>query len=415
MSAEPATMRSPWAFVPTLYFAQGLPYILVNLVSVPMFKGLGASNEWIGVATSVLSLPWALKVLWSPLIERYRTRRAWILFTQAALVALTAALVPALSSDAAIELAVAIFVPMAFLSATHDIAIDGYYLETLDPERQAFFVGIRTTAYRIAWLFGTGGLVYLAGTIAEGATIAVGWASSLGVAALALALLWPYHARILPASPFASAPERVPLMRQFRDAFATYLAQPRIANVLAFILLFRLGDALMMRMAQPFMMDPLAKGGLGLATDEVGIVYGTIGTVCSLAGGVLGGLLIARRGLRRTMLPLALTQNVLILLYFMLALAQPSFWVVAAVNAFEQLAFGLGISAYAVFLMQTVQAEHKATHYAIATSLMAIGWALPGAASGFLSEALGYPVFFAACFVLSLPGLALVFFVPYRT
>lgn len=423
MSAQtaPPRPRSPWSFVPTLYFAEGLPYILVNLVAIPLFKGLGASNEWIGVVTSLLSLPWALKVLWSPLVERSGDKRVWILGTQAALVGLLALCTLALFGAGALgaepaTLAFAVFAGMAFVSATHDVAIDGYYLEALEPSQQALFVGIRNTAYKLSWLFGTGLLVYLAGRVAQAhGDLAAGWGLSFALATVALLALLIYHWRTLPRSPPRSEARPASFAAEFVDAFASYLRQPRIALVLSFIFLFRLGDALLLRMAQPFLMDPVAAGGLGLSTQDIGLIYGTIGTLASLVGGLLGGWLIARYGLRRSMLPLALTQNLLILLYLGLAMLQPELWVVGLVNAFEHLAYGLGIAAYSVFLMQTVQPQYKATHYAIATSLMALGWAFPGAFSGFLSTELGYAAFFGVSFALSLPGLALVFFLPYRS
>jgi MFS transporter, PAT family, beta-lactamase induction signal transducer AmpG len=414
---EPAR-RAPsgWLFVPSLYFAEGLPYTVVNLVSVPMLKGLGASNEAIGL-TSLLYLPWALKGLWGPLVDRYGTRRRWILGSQAGLAALLGLLALALLGPSPSLVAVACFALLAVASATHDIAVDGYYLEALDPTRQTLFVGVRGAAYKVAWLAGQGGLVYVAGALAAAGLLGLeaAWAAAFGLAALVFAGLTGYHLVALPrlAAGAGAAPGQG-LGKSFAAAFRTYLELPRVGWLVAFILLFRLGDAFMIKMAQPFLMDAPELGGLGLSTEQIGVLYGTVGTLFSLAGGLLGGWLIAHGGLRRWMLPLALTQAVFILLYLWLAWARPGVLGVALVNAVEQLAYGLGVSAYTVVLFRAVRPEHRAAHYAITTSLMAVGMMLPGALSGYLAAAFGYQGFFLACALLSLPGLLLLLQVPYR-
>jgi len=402
--------------VPSLYFAEGLPYTLVNLVSVPMLKGLGASNEAIGL-TSLLYLPWALKGLWGPLVDRYGTRRGWILGTQGCMAALFGLAALGLLGPAPGLAAVACFAVVAVVSATHDIAVDGYYLEALSARRQTLFVGVRGAAYKLAWLAGQGGLVYLAGALAAAGLLglASSWAAAFGLAALALALLAGYHAARLPRlAGGGGAGSDQGLGRSFAAAFRSYLELPRVGWLVAFILLFRLGDAFMLKMAQPFLMDAPELGGLGMSTEQIGLLYGTVGTVASVAGGLAGGWLITHGGLRRWMWPLALTQGVFILLYLWLAWARPGVLGVAVVNAVEQLAYGLGVSAYTVVLFRAVRPEHRAAHYAITTSLMAAGMMLPGALSGYLAEAFGYQGFFLACFALALPGLLLLFCVPYR-
>ncbi|HSA20700.1 MAG TPA: MFS transporter, partial [Myxococcota bacterium] len=298
-------------------------------------------------------------------------------------------------------------------------AVDGYYLEALDPRRQTLFVGVRGAAYKVAWLAGQGGLVYLAGALAAAGLLGLeaAWAAAFGLAALVFAGLAGYHAVALPRLGAGAAAGGGPaqgLGRSFAAAFRTYLELPRVGWLVAFILLFRLGDAFMLKMAQPFLMDAPELGGLGMSTEQIGLLYGTVGTLFSLAGGLLGGWLIAHGGLRRWMLPLALTQAAFILLYFWLAWARPGLLGVALVNAVEQLAYGLGVSAYTVVLFRAVRPEHRAAHYAITTSLMAAGMMLPGALSGYLAAAFGYRGFFLACAALSLPGLLLLLRVPYR-
>jgi PAT family beta-lactamase induction signal transducer AmpG len=404
--------------VPSLYFAEGLPYTVVNLVSVPMLKGLGASNEVIGL-TSLLYLPWVLKGLWGPVVDRWGSRRGWILGCQAVLAGLLGLSAVALLGPSPAALAVACFVLVAFASATHDIAVDGYYLEALSARSQTLFVGVRSAAYKLAWLTGQGGLVYLAGVLAAHGWLGLeaAWASALGAAAALVLMLWLHHAWSLPR-PAREAPVRASarpgLGGSFAAAFRSYLGLPRVGWLVAFILLFRLGDAFMLKMAQPFLMDAPERGGLGMSTEQIGILYGTVGTIASVAGGLLGGWLISRGGLRRWMWPLALTQGVFILLYWWLSVARPGLLWVAVVNAVEQLAYGLGVSAYTVVLFRAVRPEHRAAHYAITTSLMAAGMMVPGALSGYLAEALGYQGFFLASFALALPGLLVLLCVPYR-
>lgn len=405
----------PSVFVPTLYFAEGLPYTIVNLMSVVFFKTLGASNEFIGL-TSILYLPWTVKLLWAPLVDFWSTRRQWIVVSQLVLAALSAFVAASCLSDHVLALSLVLFAAMAFASATHDIAIDGYYLDVLSPAQQSFFVGVRNAAYKVAWLAGSGGLVYLAGAAARTVGVASGWCLAFAVCAGLFAFLCLFHKTCLPEPGGAGGQQAGAglTLASFLRVFRTYFQQARIGAVVVYILIFRLGDALMLKMAQPFLIDPPNKGGLGLTVADVGLVYGTVGTLFLLAGGLCGGWLVSRHGLGRCLLPTAIVQNSAILLYWLLALARPGLPWVALCNSLEQFAYGLGVSAYTVFLIRTVKDEYRAAHYAIATALMALGVMLPGAASGYLVSALGYQSFFLLSFFLSLPGLAVIFLLPLR-
>jgi PAT family beta-lactamase induction signal transducer AmpG len=409
-------MMNPWRYVPTLYLAEGLPYTVVNKVSITLLKGLGAGNELISL-TSFLQLPWALKLLWAPLVERFGTKRRWILLMQLCLAALFCLLALGLVTPDPLPLTLIVFVVIACTSATHDIAVDGYYLEALNLKEQALFVGIRSAAYRVAFLAGSGGLVFLAGFLNQtGFRLAGGFSISCLVCASVGALLVWYHRANLPHTSRNILDNALPrsFSGEFVEAFRSYLRQDRIVWILAFVVLFRLGDALLLKMTQPFLLDPPEAGGLGLTTATIGLIDGTFGTVCLLLGGIIGGVLVARHGLRRWMWPLALVQNLSLLLYWLLALQRPGIIAVTVVNAVEQLGYGLGGSVYTVFLMRTVKQEFKAAHYAIATSFMALGMMLPGAVSGYLQAALGYADFFLLSFIVALPGLLLLFIVPYR-
>jgi len=407
--------RKPSVFIPTLYFVEGLPYTIVNLMSVVYFKSLGAGNDFIGL-TSLLYLPWTIKLFWAPLVDVIATRRRWILVSQMVLAALCAAAAAGALMPQALALSVAVFAVMAVASATQDIAIDGYYLDVLDKGQQALYVGVRNAAYKVAWLFGSGALVYLAGKLGESCGVAGGWCAAFVACAVIMAAFCVFHSVSLPDLPRTEPPAGTGGidLKLFVEVFRSYLDQQRIAVVLVYILIFRLGDALMLKMAQPFLLDPVEKGGLGMSIADVGLVYGTVGTIFLLAGGILGGWLICRDGLRRWLLPTAVIQNSAILLYWLLAVCKPGIAWVAVVNSVEQFSYGLGVAAYTVFLLSTVKAEFKAAHYAIATAVMALGVMAPGAVSGYLQGALGYQMFFLVSFLVAVPGFVTVFFLPIR-
>lgn len=431
----PVLNSKPAVFVPTLYFTEGLPYTIVNLMSVVLFKNLGASNEIIGL-TSFLYIPWTIKFFWAPFVDIVSTRRQWVLTSQFVLTLLIGLASACMFTPFAIEASVAVFALIAIASATQDIAIDGFYLDALAKDKQAFYVGVRNAAYKIAWLFGSGGLVYLAGISSEKLGVHMGWFIALVACAALMGILALFHSVYLPhpqlpitQTPVTQVPANNAKLdtlntneRRQLDGFSSesrwdrmfiqYFGQPGIVAIVTYILVFRLGDALMLKMAQPFLLDDLAKGGLGMSVSQVGIIYGTVGTVFLLAGGILGGLIVSRDGLRKWLLPTAVIQNSAILLYYLLAHFKPGFWWVAAVNSIEQFAYGLGVAAYTVFLLATVKEEYKASHYAIATGLMALGVMLPGAASGFLQGWLGYESFFLLSFLAAIPGFVSIFFLP---
>jgi len=446
--------RKPGIFIPTLYFAEGLPYTIVMQMSGIFFKSLGATNDFIGLMSS-LSLPWTLKFMWSPLIDLYLTKRIWILIAQFALSACivgTAAVAAAgakLVLDHVLELSAFIMLLVALVSATHDVSIDGYYLDVLDDEQKALFVGIRNTAYRVAWIFGSGAMVYVAGKLAESRGLPFGWAVAFALCAIAMFACAVFHKWYLPerkivaaggsplaertahgsARELAGAPDAVPEKHhvgsgEFFKAISTYFDQPGIKAIVFYILIFRLGDAFMLKQAPNFLLDPPAKAGLGISVADMGMVSGTAGVLSLLVGGILASWLISRYGLRRWLWPLALTQSFAILLYFVLAKWPASFAVhspafsnpylpaVYVINSAEQFAYGMGVSAYTVFLMLTVRSEYKAAHYATATAMMAFGVLVPGLVSGYLYDVVGYANFFLISFLASLPGVAAIYFLP---
>jgi len=403
--------RTPWAFVPTLYFAEGVPYILVNTVSVILYKRLGVDNATIALVTSWLYLPWVIKMLWGPLVDTRATKRQWILTTQLMMAVGLLGVAASLGQAAFLPVSLAVFALVAMISATHDVAADGFYLHALAPQQQAWFVGVRTMFYRAAMIFGSGLLVTLAGRLeTRRSGVAAAWTTTFLLAGGLYALLWLWHTVALPR-PETDRPQARAVqaegsaLQRWLAIFAAWFGQPRVGVIIAFILLYRLSESLLLKLAAPFLLDGHEAGGLGFSTQQVGLSYGTVGLLCLVLGGVSGGWLIARFGLRRLLWPLALALNIPHVVYLYMAYAQPGPALAYPLVAIEQLGYGLGTTAFMVVLMRLSKGENRTSHYAIATGFMALGMMLPGMVSGKIQELVGYKAFFMLVLVLGVPGL----------
>lgn len=405
-----AVPRSPWTWIPSLYFGQGIPYVVVMTLSVVMYKNLGISNTDIALYTSWLYLPWVIKPLWSPLVELMGTKRRWIWLLQfliGAALALVALTIPA---PKFFQLTLAVFWLMAFASASHDIAADGFYMLALGQRQQAAFVGVRSTFYRLANIGGQGGLVYLAGELQErSGSMVFAWSVVFWVLALMFAAMALYHLLLLPrpASDTAHRVQGNPVA-EFFGVFVEFFRKPGIVVVLGFLLLYRFPEAQLLKLASPFLLDPLAAGGLGLSTKEVGIAYGTVGLTALTLGGLAGGWVISRVGLKRALWPLILAMHVPNLVFLALALWHPhSLWIISSALAVEQFGYGLGFTAYLMYMILVAEGPHKTAHYAICTGFMALGMMLPGMWSGWLQDQIGYPMFFAWVLISTIPSFAM--------
>ena len=399
---------TPWRWIPTLYFGQGLPYVVVMTLAVVMYKNLGVSNTEIALYTSWLYLPWVIKPLWSPLIDLLGTKRRWIVAMQFLVGAALACVALTLPASDFLRLSLAVFWLMAFASATHDIAADGFYMLALPPGLQAAFVGVRSTFYRLAMIAGQGGLVYLAGLLQErSGQASTAWALVMGLMAafFALAALW--HAWALPRPDIdRPTPRSRHLVADFVAVYAAFFRQAGIGRILAFLLLYRLGEAQMLKLVTPFMLDAPGAGGLGLKTQEVGIAYGTVGVIALTLGGLLGGWVVSLGGLKRLLFPLMLSMHLPNLVFVALALQQPqNLYLISAALALEQFGYGFGFTAYMVFMLMVAgQGQHKTAHYAMCTGFMALGMMLPGMLAGWLQSRLGYPAFFTWACIATLPS-----------
>lgn len=390
---------SPWAWIPTLYFAQGLPYVAVMTISVIMYKRLGISNAELAFYTGWLNLSWVIKPLWSPFIDLVKTKRWWITTMQLLIGAGLAGIAFTIPTEHFFQLTLAVFWLLAFSSATHDIAADGFYMLALDSHRQALFVGIRSTFYRIATIAGQGLLIMLAGVL-ETVTgnITYAWSTTFFVLAGLFLGIWVYHKFILPSPPSDHPAKEVAnsgLLKEFVATFVSFFQKKQACVAVLFILLYRLPEAQLAKMSIPFLVDPTNKGGLGLSTTEVGLVQGTVGIIGLTLGGILGGIAIARGGLKKWLWPMVWAISLPDLVYVYLSYVQPeSLLLINACLFIEQFGYGFGFTAYMLYLIYFANGEHKTAHYAICTAFMALGMMIPGMAAGWLQEQLGYNHFF---------------------
>lgn len=393
-----ASPRASWAWVPTLYFAEGLPYVLVVTVSAIMFKQLGISNADVALYTSWLYLPWVIKPFWSPFVDLVRTKRWWLLLTQIILGAGLAGVGLTLNTTDFFRWSLAIMWLLAFSSATHDISIDGFYMLGLDEGEQSLFVGIRNTAYRIAMIAGQGGLLILVGQFEKmfGSTVRA-WSLGFMVAGALMILLWLYHSYILP-HPVADCTTGISgsnILKEFGMTFVSYFKKPHILPALLFILLFRFPEAQLGKIAPLFLVDSEAAGGLALTTGQVGFAQGTLGVIGLLLGGILGGITLSRFGLKKCIWYMVAAISVPDLVYVYLSWFPTNNMALVSTCIFiEQMGYGFGFTAYTLFLMYFARGEHQTSHYAISTGIMALGMMLPGMISGMLQEHMGYRTFF---------------------
>jgi MFS transporter, PAT family, beta-lactamase induction signal transducer AmpG len=399
---------SPWRWIPSLYLLEGLPYAAVMTLSVVMYKNLGVSNTAIALYTSWLYLPWVLKPLWSPLVDLLGTPRRWVLGLQFMLGIALALIAFTLPGPWPLRSSLALFWLIAFASATHDIAADGFYIQALSPTRQAAFVGVRSTGYRLAMIGAQGGLVVLAGWLQErqGSPHAA-WAMVFGLLAAVFLLFAAWHlwALPVPAAVPADAARPAPSLAAARRIFVAWFRRPDIGRILAFLLLYRLAEAQLLKLVVPFLLDAPSAGGLGLSTQQVGVAYGTVGIAALTVGGLLGGWVIARCGVARVLWPLMFCMHVPNLLFVALATWQPSSLpLVSLCIAVEQFGYGFGFTAYMVLLIRWAEGPHRVAHYAVGTGFMALGMMLPGMAAGWLQSRLGYLGFFTWVCVAALPS-----------
>lgn len=391
--------RNPWAWVPTLYFAEGVPYVAVMTISVIIYKRLGLSNADITLYTSWLYLPWVIKPLWSPFVDMLRTKRWWILVMQILIAAALAGVAFTIPGPWWLQGSLAFFWLLAFSSATHDIAADGFYMLGLEQHEQAYFVGIRSTFYRIATIFSSGLLVGLAGVLQVlTRSIAYAWSLVFYLIAGLFIALWLYHSWALPRPSednHRMQKSAKDIMNEFWNTLVTFFKKPQVWIGICFMLFYRMPEGLLAKVSALFLVDKMANGGLGLSDVEFGMVQGTVGVIGLTLGGILGGIVASRDGLKRWLWPMVMAITIPDLVYVYLSYAMPSSLLIINICIFlEQFGYGFGFSAYMLYLIYYSQGEHKTAHYALCTAFMALSMMIPGLFAGALQEAVGYQVFF---------------------
>ena len=406
--------KGAWAWVPALYFTQGLPYVLVVTVSVIMYKKLGVSNEDIGLYTSILYLPWVIKPLWSPFIDLKSTKRKWFLSMQLLIAIALLGVGLTLPTNMFFISSLACFWMAAFASATNDIASDGYYMIGLTEKKQSFFVGMRSTFYRLAMVTGEGLIVVIAGFLENKyGDNTKAWSITMSAAAFLMLIMTVTNFFVTPK--YEAENENIKEKpKGFLEVFSSFFKKPGIGIALAFILTYRLGESQLVKMASPFLLDTPEKGGLGYSTEMLGTIFGTAGVIFLSIGGILGGILISRDGLKKWMLPMVLSLNLPNILYAVLAMTNTTnVYAVTATVIFEKFGYGFGFAAFLMYLIYIADGKSKTSHYAIATGFMALGMMLPGMISGYIQQWLGYDGFFVWVVIAALPALLLIKFISY--
>ena len=417
MADNKSTSHNPWRWIPTLYLAEGLPNALAASVAVVLYKNLGVSNADIAFYTGWLYLPWVIKPLWSPFVDLLRTRREWIWAMQLLLGAGLAGVALTIPAPHFFQLTLAFFWLLSFSSATHDIAADGFYMLATTEQEQSFFSGVRSAFYRVATILAQGQLVILAGRIHKSTgNYAFAWSMTFALVAGIILCLSLWHWLILPR-PAVDLPRKADstgnFFGGFFETFGTFFQKPKIVAMLSFILLYRLGEAQLMKMVQPFLLDPRDRGGLGLANDQLGLIYGTVGVIIFIGGALLGGFAVARRGLKFWLWPMLLAIHLPDAVFIWLAYAQPhSLLAIGAGVAVEQFGYGFGFTAFMLYMIYIARGKHATAHYAICTGFMALGMMLPGMWSGWLQQMFGYPHFFVWVILATIPSFIAALFIP---
>lgn len=413
MNNQPKPKILTW--VPSLYFAEGLPYAFVMIVSVILYKKIGISNSEIALYTSWLYLPWVIKPIWSPFVDLIKTKRHWIVITQIIIGASLAGVALSITSDRILQYTLVFFWLMAFSSSTHDIAADGFYMLGLSSHDQSWFIGIRNSFYRFAVLFSQGLLVVFAGQLENlYSDIKIAWIIIFSALSILFIILALYHRFMLPFPEKDIENSKKTFDEtgfKYLEVVKVYFNKPQILLTISFILLYRFGEAQLVKIAPLFMLDSYELGGLNLSTSEYGFIYGTLGVAMLTLGGIAGGFFIAKHGLKFWILWMALAMKLPDLVYVYMAYFQPSnLTLVSFLVSVEQFGYGFGFTAYLLYMMMISDGENKTTHYAICTGIMALGMMIPGMFSGFLQENFGYFNFFCWVMLSTIPGLILLKF-----
>ncbi len=428
--------RSPISWVPTLYFAMGMPFVVLNMVCVLMFKGLDVSDAQIALWTSIIMFPWTLKPLWSPLLEMYKTKKFFVIVTQIATGCIFGLIALALHLPDFFAVCIALLSVIALSGATHDVAADGVYMASLSKDDQARYIGWQGAFYNIAKIAATGGLVMLAGVLikhftgdvstldAAAAAVAkrqgtvMAWTVIMAVIGVIMVLLGLYNAKFVPADRRDTSTERPGLketMVELGNVFVDLFRKRHIIYYILFIILYRFAEGFVMKIVPLFLKADRANQGLGLSEEQIGLCYGTFGAAAFVIGSILAGYYVAHRGLQKSLFSLCCVFNLPFVAYTLLAIYQPeSLWLIGGGIVLEYFGYGFGFVGLTLFMMQQIApGKHQMAHYAFASGIMNLGVMLPGMLSGYVSDWLGYRDFFVFVLVCTIPAFLITWFVPF--
>lgn len=409
--------KHPARWVPTVYFAMGLPFVALSSASSLMFKNLGISDSSIAFWTTLIMLPWTLKPLWSPLLEMFKTKKHFVVATQM-VTGITFALVAfSLHLPDFFTYAIALMAIIGFSGATHDIATVGIYLNELSPEDQAKYVGWQGAAYNVAKIFSGGALVYIAGELEKSLGVVNAWAVVMSIYAAIMILFSVYHARILPSG---GSSQQVHSLKEalatLKDVALTFFQKKGIVLSVLFVVFYRFAEGFAIKIAPLFFKAERVDGGLGLSTSQIGMIYGVFGAAAFVLGSIIAGYFTSSRGLKKSILILCASFNIPFVMYALLAWFQPeSLYIISGAVILEYFGYGFGFVGLILYIMQQISpGKYKTAHYAFADGIMAFGFMLPSMLSGFISDAFGYKVFFIIVLVAIIPSFIVTWLAPFN-
>lgn len=408
---------SPITWVPTLYFAMGMPFVVLNMVCALMYKGMGVSDAQIAFWTSLIMLPWTLKPLWSPFLEMYKTKKFFVVITQLTTGVCFGLVAFALHLPSFFAITIALLAVIAFSGATHDIAADGTYMAVLSNEEQARWIGWQGAFYNIAKIAATGGLVYLAGVFIQDYGVTKAWMIIMLCIAVIMLCLGVWHFFVLPSDGRSAAAGKAigDVWRDLVEVIADFFRKKHIVYYIFFIILYRFAEGFCMKIVPLFLKAGRDTGGLGMDEKAIGLCYGTFGAAAFVVGSILAGYYIAHIGLKKALFKLAIVFNLPFVAYTFLSVFQPeNLWIIGSAIVVEYFGYGFGFVGLTLFMMQQIApGKHQMSHYAFASGIMNLGVMLPGMASGFLSDSLGYEGFFVFVLFCTIPALLITKFVPF--
>jgi PAT family beta-lactamase induction signal transducer AmpG len=410
--------NKPAFWVPTAYFAEGLPFVAIAAASALMFKNMGISDTRIAFWTSLIMLPWTIKPLWGPFLEMYKTKKYFVVATQLLTGVLFGLVAFSLSLPDFFTYAIALLAMIAFSGATHDMAVDGVYLNALTPKLQAQYIGWQGAAYNIAKILSGGALVYLAGQLELKLGVVNAWMIVMGIYGAVMVSLGIYHMRMLPSGGAATTVNSTKEgFETLRNVILTFFQKKHIWFGILFIILYRFAEGQAIKITPLFFKAARDQGGLGLTTSEIGIVYGVFGAIAYVLGSIAAGYYVSNTGLtKKTLLILCCFFNLPFIMYALLAILLPANLVfIAAAVAIEYFGYGFGFVGLTLFMMQQIApGKYKMAHYAFATGIMNLGVMIPAMLSGYLSDIMGYRTFFIWVLFATIPAFLVTWLVPLK-